>query len=237
MTEAGSGELTRFEAGLLALMLLGFSVDASHENAGGVFFNGNSLSVWKPARGKAHLLAMLDGAMGMRDILLGSVRDAATSNASRTSKGPMESPRASNGPSLSSALLAASAFCKKRSLVVVFSDFLDAPGWEKELIRLSRRSQCVCVRITDPIEKTFSGSGFTTIADTESGRRMRVQTSSPRFRKLWLDFWARHQFAWKTACAHTGAAAWTLSTEKRSEVAEQVLNIFSGSHVHAGGLV
>ncbi len=46
----------------------------------------------------------------------------------------------------------APARIKRRSLVLVVSDFISQPGWEDALARLAQRHEVVAVRLFDPLE-------------------------------------------------------------------------------------
>ena len=44
----------------------------------------------------------------------------------------------------------AARFVRRRSLVVLISDFISEPGWERPLLRLTERHEVVAVRLVDP---------------------------------------------------------------------------------------
>ena len=71
----------------------------------------------------------------------------------------------------------------RRSLVVVVSDFLSEPGWERGLTLLSRRHELVAIRLVDPHELELPDAGLIVVEDAETGELLSVDTSDPEFRR------------------------------------------------------
>jgi uncharacterized protein (DUF58 family) len=69
----------------------------------------------------------------------------------------------------------------RRGQVVIVSDFLDT-GWALPLRRLALRHQVIAVHVTDPRELALPAVGMLSVVDTETGRLLHVQTSSPSLR-------------------------------------------------------
>ena len=72
---------------------------------------------------------------------------------------------------------------KRRSLVVIASDFISEPGWEQPLGRLARRHEVIALRLLDPRESELPDAGFLVIEDAETGELLSVDTSDPEFRR------------------------------------------------------
>jgi uncharacterized protein (DUF58 family) len=72
---------------------------------------------------------------------------------------------------------------RRRSLVVVISDFVSEPGWERPLLRLSRRHEVVAVRLVDPRERELPAAGLLYVQDAETGEVLLVDSSNPEFRR------------------------------------------------------
>ena len=64
----------------------------------------------------------------------------------------------------------------RRSLVFVFSDFLDA-GYERAMQRTARRHDVVAVRVRDPLEETLPDAGLLEMHDPETGTNAVVDTA------------------------------------------------------------
>lgn len=71
---------------------------------------------------------------------------------------------------------------RKRGLVVVVSDFLAAPGWERELRALTERHDVLAGEVIDPRELELPAVGVLRIIDPETGRELEVQTNSAKLR-------------------------------------------------------
>jgi hypothetical protein len=110
----------------------------------------------------------------------------------------------------------ASILCRRRSLVVIISDFL-AAGWETELPKLSLTHDCVCIRPALPAERDFPVSGLTVIEDIESGVRLNISASAG-FKAAWTEFFEKRIVRWHEVCLRSGAAALTLSPGEEVEV-------------------
>ena len=96
-----------------------------------------------------------------------------------------ETPRRDAPPAgdatVGAALTAIARMHQRRGLVVVVSDFLE-PGWEQPLRRVSLRHQTLAMVTVDPRELTLPAVGLLTLVDPETGKRLEVQTSSPKLR-------------------------------------------------------
>ncbi len=89
------------------------------------------------------------------------------------------------GPStdLSRLLDNAARVVRRRSLVVLISDFISEPGWERPLLRLSERHEVVAVRLADPREYELPDAGLLYVEDVETGEQLLVDSSDPELRR------------------------------------------------------
>ncbi len=71
---------------------------------------------------------------------------------------------------------------RRRSLVVLISDFITAPGWEQALLRLSERHEVVAIRLLDPREYELPDAGLIVVQDAETGEQLVVDSSDDEFR-------------------------------------------------------
>jgi uncharacterized protein (DUF58 family) len=76
----------------------------------------------------------------------------------------------------------ASRTIRRRSLVVLVSDFITAPGWEPQLQRLGERHEVVAIRLLDPREYELPEAGLIVVQDAETGEQLVVDTSDDEFR-------------------------------------------------------
>ncbi len=81
---------------------------------------------------------------------------------------------------------------RRRSIVLVISDFLDS-GFEKPMKALARRHDTVIVQLIDPREESIPAIGLVELTDAETGETVVVDTSSDRVREWVSDAaFARH---------------------------------------------
>ena len=53
------------------------------------------------------------------------------------------------------------------ALVVLVSDFITAPGWERPLLQLTERHEVVAIRLLDPREYELPDAGVIVVEDAE----------------------------------------------------------------------
>ena len=70
---------------------------------------------------------------------------------------------------------------RKRAVTFLVSDFRDA-GFEKSLAVAGRRHDMIAVRVGDLREREIPSVGLLELEDPETGERLVVNTSDPRFR-------------------------------------------------------
>ena len=76
---------------------------------------------------------------------------------------------------------------RRRGLVVVISDFMAAPGWERPLRALAARHEVIAVEVVDPRELALPDVGVLSLVDPETGRRLEVQTADRRLRARYAE--------------------------------------------------
>ncbi|HKI91120.1 MAG TPA: DUF58 domain-containing protein [Gaiellaceae bacterium] len=84
--------------------------------------------------------------------------------------------------SLGAALARTGALARQRGLVVVASDFRGPLDWRKPLLELMSRHEVLAVEIRDPREQELPDVGELWLVDPETGRQVRVDTSSAALR-------------------------------------------------------
>ena len=94
-------------------------------------------------------------------------------------------PRASSGRGndLAQALEQVRRPPRRRGMVVVLSDFLGSPDWERPLRGLGDRHELLGIEVIDPRELNLPAAGLVTFVDPESGEQLEVQTSDRALRE------------------------------------------------------
>jgi uncharacterized protein (DUF58 family) len=103
---------------------------------------------------------------------------------------------------------------RRRGLVVVVSDFLSPPGWERPLTGLAARNQVLAVEIVDPRELELPNVGYLTLVDPETGRRMEVQTAKASIRARYAEAAAAQRADIAAAIRRSGAQHLQLRTDR-----------------------
>jgi len=102
---------------------------------------------------------------------------------------------------------------KRRSLVVVVSDFISDPGWARALALLGQRHDVLAVRLYDALEMTLPDVGLVIMEDAETGQQLFVDTHDPGFRQRFATLAAEREAALREALAVAGADCIELATD------------------------
>jgi uncharacterized protein (DUF58 family) len=102
---------------------------------------------------------------------------------------------------------------RQRSYIVVVSDFRGPRDWRRSLLMLGGRHQVVAVEVRDPREQELPNLGQLRLVDPETGRQLRVDTSSERMRAQFAAAAAEERRAVAAEITSTGARHVVLSTQ------------------------
>jgi uncharacterized protein (DUF58 family) len=196
MFSGGKGAVSRFEQALLAAALTGFSAERAGQRFGALFFDNEIRRLFKPGKGRARLMAVVSAALAA-------------------------SPR-ERGSALALAIRGAGSLLKRRSLVVLISDFR-CPDWDEGLATIAVRHDFIAVRISDPLDYEFPNMGLLTVEDPESGRTIQAPTGFSSFRRSLREWNEGQAAAWAACCRRLGVARLELST---ADDAPSVLKTF-----------
>jgi uncharacterized protein (DUF58 family) len=127
----------------------------------------------------------------------------------------VDQPRLDAAPvtDLAPLLDAANKRIRRRSLVVLVSDFIGVPGWDRSLELLNRRHELLAVRLVDPRERELPNVGPLMMADSETGEQLYVDTSDAAFRRRFRAAADARETALTASFRHARVEAATLSTE------------------------
>ncbi len=102
---------------------------------------------------------------------------------------------------------------RRRSLVVLVSDFISRPGWHKPLSLLARRHDVLVIRVHDPREASLPDVGPLVMQDAELGEQLWVDTRDRGFRERFEAAAQAREAELATAFRRAGVDAHALSTE------------------------
>jgi uncharacterized protein (DUF58 family) len=124
---------------------------------GAVLHDGATMRVVPPGTGRAHALR------------IGHELDRAD-------------PAATETTDFAVMLGAVASLARRRSLIVVVSDFIGTGEWDKPLLRLVHRHDVVALRVLDAADDDLPDAGLMFVEDAETGEQLLVDTSDPLFR-------------------------------------------------------
>jgi uncharacterized protein (DUF58 family) len=159
----------------------------SGNRVGAILYDGEHLWTMPPRQGRNQVLALV------RELLTPVSGGAVTD--------------------LSQLLDAAARIVRRRSLVVLISDFISEPGWERPLLRLTERHEVVAVRLVDAREYELPDAGLLFVEDAETGEQMLVDTSDPELRRRLQAVTEQHDAAVRRGVAQARVDLHVVSTE------------------------
>ena len=96
---------------------------------------------------------------------------------------PPTTPAPGTTTDLAVLLRAAHGLTRRRSLIVIVSDFISEPGWDALLALLARRHEVVALQVADPREFEIPSVGMVYVEDAETGEQIFVDTDDPVFQR------------------------------------------------------
>ncbi|MDR1059390.1 MAG: DUF58 domain-containing protein [Treponema sp.] len=194
----GKNGVNRYEQALIAGALIAFSAERAGQRLGALVFGPGIIRLLPPRKGKTQSMAFINAAL------------------------EPESRRRGSG--LGAALTGADRLLKRRSLIVVISDFL-CVDWEQEFQKLSRRHDVIALCIRDPLDRELPPGGLVIMEDPETGDRLYAPTGFSRFRSAWAEWKEERARLWESICRRSGAAPLELSTDE--DASAVLLRFFS----------
>ena len=155
---------------------------------GALLLNGSAVATIAPRTGRNHVLRIAQQLMKPVD------------------PGP-------TATDLSMFLATANRTIPRRSLVILVSDFISAPGWERDLAALTQRHEVVAIHLRDPRESEIPDAGLIVIEDAETGELLSVDTSDPEFRMRFREAAEQNQASLQTLTRQARVELHPVSTE------------------------
>jgi uncharacterized protein (DUF58 family) len=115
---------------------------------------------------------------------------------------------------LTGALRAALGIVRRRSLVIIVSDFLSEPGWQRPLGQLARRNDVVAIQVVDRREFELPAAGMIYVEDAETGEVIFVDTDDPGFQQRLRTGADERQAALAADLGSAGLDLFTVSTDE-----------------------
>ncbi|MCE2846895.1 MAG: DUF58 domain-containing protein [Sphingobacteriales bacterium] len=142
--------------------VLAFSAIHNNDKAGVILFSDRIERFIPPKKGKTHILRII------RELLTTEPEG--------------------KGTDINAALRYLNNMVKKRSIVFLISDFMDA-GYEDALKVVSKRHDLAAIRINDLREAELPDIGLVRFADAETGERVLLDTGDRNVRRDYSAWW------------------------------------------------
>jgi uncharacterized protein (DUF58 family) len=156
---------------------------------GALFFDGRVRETIPPGNGRNHVLRILARMLAPR-------------------------PAEQGVTDLCVALRAALGILRRRSLVVIVSDFLSEPGWQGLLSQLARRHDVVAIQVVDRREFELPAAGMIYVEDAETGEVIFVDTDDPGFQQRLREQADERQSTLVADLRSAGLDLFTVSTDE-----------------------
>jgi len=125
-----------------------------------------------------------------------------------------EPARSGEAFALSEALNRAGRVAKRRGMIVVVSDFLEADEWDRVLRAISDRHTVLAVEVVDPREMEVPPVGVLALVDPETGKRRRIDTNSAKLRDRFKEAAKEQRERIAAQIASAGADHLTVRTDE-----------------------
>jgi uncharacterized protein (DUF58 family) len=83
---------------------------------------------------------------------------------------------------LAAMLDAVAKLARRRSLIIVISDFIGEGDWERSLLRLGPRHEVVALRVVDAADDELPDAGLVVVEDAETGEQLVIDSGDPLLR-------------------------------------------------------
>ncbi len=91
-------------------------------------------------------------------------------------------PSATGTTDFAAMLDATAGLARRRSLIIVVSDFIGTGDWDRQLLRLTHRHEVVALRVIDVADDELPDVGLIVVEDAETGEQLLVDSGDPLFR-------------------------------------------------------
>lgn len=182
----GSGKQSRMDTALDCASLITMACELNSSPVGAVMFDGKIYFSCEPKSGREQTMLLLTNfEKEVESHVVGSALDAAIQGAGR--------------------------LLKKRSLVMIFSDFRSS-GWVSPFGKLAAKHDVVAVRIADPLDAKIPQIGTVYFSDPETGYKSVFPTSSESFERSWRESNIQREENWKKECIRHGGIPLIVNT-------------------------
>jgi len=225
--------ISPYEQALISSALIAFSAEHTDQQVGAFFFDKDIERVFPPHKGRRHIMALIMAALQYQNGNVGAAsqrRGALAASQRRGALAASQRRRDRRGSNIASALAGAQRLLKRRSLVVIVSDFFST-GWEQEMGSLCRKHDCIALRICDTGELPYPG--LITLEDPETGVKIEAPAGLDSFNDSWAQWHSERSAYWQSQCRLCGASY--LELPVTADAPSTLLKFFGNRGAGGGG--
>jgi len=171
---AGSGKMAKSEMEALVFAILGLSAVINNDRVGGVFFSDRIEKWISPAKGRKHVLRLINDLLRLKPSGVGS--------------------------EMGRALRTVCESLKRRGICVIISDFKTDNYWS-ELGILAAKHDVIALKISDPVDYELPETGIVELKDAESGKVLLAGGALKGTREKYKAYWEKHYSEWAALCS------------------------------------
>jgi uncharacterized protein (DUF58 family) len=225
-------------SGLAVLLARLFSRGGN--KVGALLYDNGELRTLPPGTGRRHVLQLAarlaeDHPRAKARAPVRGLRRKGAGQGSRARGGERESTAASGKAQptdLSAMLDAVGRLARRRSLIVVISDFIGEGDWERSLLRLGPRHEVAALRVTDAADDELPEAGLVVVEDAETGEQLVIDSSDPLLRARLRDAVEARQAGLTAGMRRAGVPVHRVGTE--ADLAAVLVDVISSTRRRRG---
>jgi uncharacterized protein (DUF58 family) len=202
-------------------VLLSLLFSRGGNQVGALLYDNGVARTVPPGTGRRHVLHIASAL----DRTGGPAKTNGAGSRRRRFPGRPERPNATTD--LAAMLDAVANLAKRRSLVVVISDFIGAGDWERSLLRLGQRHEVVALRVVDQADEELPPIGPVVVEDTETGEQLIIDAADPLLRARLRDAVAEREAALAAGMRRAGTKLHRVDTSE--DLVPALVGIVAGS--------
>ena len=129
---------------------------------------------------------------------------------------------------LAGMLDAVARLARRRSLIVVVSDFIGTGDWERSLLRLTPRHDVVALRIIDAADDELPDAGLIVVEDAETGEQLVIDSGDPLLRANFRAAAGERDARLEVGMRRAGVALHRIGTT--DDLADSLVEVVSRTH-------
>jgi uncharacterized protein (DUF58 family) len=213
-------------------VLLGLMFSRGGNRVGALLYDNGAVRTVPPGSGRRHVL----------HIAAALERAGATERANGNGNGRRRRlGRADGAPrrqhrgttDLAGMLDAVAKLARRRSLIIVISDFIGSGDWERSLLRLGPRHEVVALRVVDAADDELPEVGLVVVEDAETGEQLILDSGDQVLRARFAEAVAQRDALLAAGMRRAGVPVHRIDTT--ADLATALIEIVASTGLPARG--